>query len=111
MKRAAARDALNKQAEKMRKNAGGRQCTMKGLTVGTVVTIALQKVDRGRTDYPRIPGVVIGITNHRMYRIGVAGCRLKTAYPRSALLVENLKTAACYRGFQDVLSVEWHTLK
>jgi hypothetical protein len=99
------------QGNKMQRRAGGREDTMKDLCVGTVVSIRLEKVDRGRTDFGRLPGVVIGITEHQQYRIGVKGGRLKVAYRRSDLIVEESKTALCYDGLSEVLSVDWKSLK
>ena len=100
-----------KNAKRMQSRAGGRQDTYAELTVGTVVSLALANVDRGKTDLRRLPGVVIDVTERKLYRIGVKGGRLKNCYRRSDLVIEIGKTARSHEGLADTLNVDWRSLK
>ena len=82
LKRAQAAESMTKQAAKMRKYAGGREEFKKFLSVGDVVLLKAQKVDRGRCDPTQFPGVVVGVTSTGSYRIGcVGGVSLHTLSP------------------------------
>jgi len=109
-RREAANEIMIMQAKRMKLNAGGRPDLTQPLTVGTVVTVALEKVDRGKTNLRRLPGVVLAITERSQYRIGVKGGTLKNCFRRGDLVVEREKNAGCYEGLAELLSRNYEEL-
>ena len=107
LKRAQAAESMTKQAAKMRKYAGGREEFKKFLSVGDVVLLKAQKVDRGRCDPTQFPGVVVGVTSTGSYRIGCVGGVLQTTYQRMDLLHKNVQCPALY-DLQEILEA-WQT--
>ena len=94
----------------MRKRSGGRACTNTPLNVEDIVLVSVDKVDRGKCDPRRIPGVVVNATAHEKYHIACKGGCLKSCLSRGDLVVEASKTADSY-GLGDLLRVDWTTLK
>ena len=85
-------------------NKGRGDLDQRPLVVGDIVTMAVHKVDRGPTDPPRLPGVVVEVTEHGFYRVGVKAGVIKSCFrPHSddLFLVPNV-TVQAY-GLENVL--------
>ena len=73
---------MKKAAERYNKH---RDDDLPPLKVGDVVTLAVDRVDRGPIDDLRVAGVVVEVTKNNNYRIGLrAGC-LQTCMGRGEL--------------------------
>lgn len=84
------RGHLREQAASLQKKAAAKWKTgaRKGASdveVGSIVSVSVDMVDRGKTDYRRVAGVVVEITPHGMFRIAVKGGVLNTCYNRGDL--------------------------
>jgi hypothetical protein len=79
------------------------------LKVGDVVTLAVPTVDKGPTDALRLPGVVVEVTDHNNYRIGVRAGVLKRCLPRPELNLRPNATPESF-GLQYVL-LNWRQMK
>jgi len=103
-----AQESQEKQATSMKKHRShGRPIDV--LTLGTVVLVPVAEVDRHKTDVKHVPGVVVEVTEHFFYRVGVIGGILNDAYLQESLLVEPRTQPAIY-GLQDVLA-NWKDMK
>ena len=81
------------------------------LSVGAVVSVSVDKVDRNHVDFPRLPGVVVEVTEHddrNFYKVAVMGGVLTTAFTRWSLQHIPLVNPAAY-GLEG-LTETWRTL-
>ena len=79
------------------------------LKVGNVVTLAVDRVDRGPSDDPRVAGVVVEVTKHNNYRIGLRAGVLQTCMERGDL---QLRPNATPQAFGlDLVLKNWRTMK
>ena len=72
------------------------------LVIGSVVLIQVDKVDRGKTDFQFLPGVVVQITDRSLYRIATSAGILKSCYNRGDLRLREGANASDY-DLQDML--------
>ena len=76
------RDKTTSQWNKDRELGGGP------LPVGSIVSVAVDKKDRGPGDYVRVTGAVVEVSEHGCHRIVCMGGVLKNVYFRSDLMHE-----------------------
>jgi hypothetical protein len=92
------KEAMIAQGGRMRKYAQRRSNGNKvgPLTVGTVVRVKVDKVDRGKLHHKSIPGVIVEVTEHDNYRIACKGGTLKECLGVQRFQVETLKKPEHY---------------
>ena len=108
--REAAFGGMIKQAYRMKKMAGGRngRTDVKELSVGSVVLIKVDRVDKANVDPLCLPCVVLDKNEHDAYLVGCKGGVLKTRYFRGDLRFDSLKTPVSY-GLDKIL-LDWKTI-
>ncbi len=106
-----AKEAMIAQGERMKKYSPCRSNGNKDevLTVGTIVRVKVDKVDRGKMDHKSVPGVIVEVTKHDNYRIACKGGVLKECLGAQRFQVESLKDTAHYD--LDVAFRSWSTMK
>jgi hypothetical protein len=90
--RSAAANAMQKQAEAMKKQIRPAREGSYDLSVGSVVLVSIDKVDKCKMDGKRVPGVVVEITEHNNYRVVCKGGVFRQCYSRADLIFESDKT-------------------
>jgi hypothetical protein len=98
LKRQRAAEALMKQGEKMKRFSTSTSPgeTASPLSVGSVVLLKPDRVDRGQVDPLRFPAIVVEITEHGLFRLYAPGGVLQSCYGRHDLYHEQNKTPASY---------------
>ena len=82
------------------------------IPIGGVVTVAIDRVDRGHNDAKRLPGVVVDmmvLEDRRFYTVACSGGVLKTKYLRNDLIYE-VNVRQDDFDLQDVFT-NWKLLK
>ena len=82
------------------------------IPIGGVVTVAIDRVDRGHNNAKRLPGVVVDmmvVEERRFYTVACLGGVLKTKYLRNDLIYEVNVTQDAY-DLEDVFT-NWKLLK
>ncbi len=94
-----AKEAMIAQGERMKKYSPCRSNGNKDevLTVGTIVRVKVDKVDRGKMDHKSVPGVIVEVTKHDNYRIACKGGVLKECMGAQRFQVESLKDTCSNR--------------
>ena len=106
--RAEAAQAQQLQAKRMNKRSKQDE-HLPVLELGTIVLVPVDKVDRSKVDFLRIPGIIVEITLHERCRIAVKGGVIKFVIGREGFVIDTNKTAASYGLVESYIN--WRTAK